>query len=991
MKNNIHEICFRDVENDWDSALPVGNGRIGAMVFYKNHVLHIALNHYDCYYQALPKLKKKTEEEREKEAGEKQGSFSARAFEDPAKFRETYEELCRLADTARESGDTSFCHYARTLHPIAENSRPNYKGTSYPMGGEYLLTLNVKVNANYSCLKLRIEEGEILFEAGEKKARVTAKVIAAREPDGVLIELAQTEEGLWQSGKWVEFGRDTARSGETSAVWDKMQKLPGALLALSLQPGMGAAEKAAVEILKNKAEVRAAHKAYWKKFWHSSVILPDKFLERLWHMQLYLLDCSNAKGSGYPEQSWGLSGLWDIRRPNMWGSMWYWDVNIQSAFWGAYSAGHPEILKLFCDGYLAYAEEIHSYTRQVYGREGWALDYPHTLYHCIQPWCAQFLWLYYQYSGDEKFLCEKAYPVFSEQIAFFRELAKRDEEGIWHIEYDISPEQGPVTKDSVITVACVKKLLRIAIEAAKVLAHPEEERAEYEEILRHMPQYPLAKTESRYKDSALAQDNLFLRHPSLLMPLFPAEEIDIDSSDKRKIWENTLRYAVDHTETGTFGMGWLAAAAAKLGWGDEAVEILYERGLDYVLHENGLAYEESPRFLNYCHLTKPAHYLPVMMEAAGGIVNAVNLMLVQASAEGVLRVFPAVPGNKREQPESALAQKAQYREDWKKARGDYGNWEDMGFYGLMMPGGFVVSAQRKKARIVFIRIESTREAVLKLYLPEELAEDGMGEVITRGMKAGEAICFGDSAGFGEEYGETSKALHEGESEILIHKAVETGRRIFLGADRHTKYFKSVDSFTCPYLFGNELQYQMTPYVFDFGVCNGDKNYDNAYPAQTVRSGGCVLYCGGPRRVSVEEYPSERCCAEGSTVDAAFLIRGYGFLDTKDIRAVERNGPDDLRKDFLESAEEAVFVLNLPKGKYDFLIVSGDEKEASYSEFCLLRQGTKADTGFLAPGQYSCKILPAVQEEDGELRLRICTKEKYRWKLNAIFVNKQYSL
>lgn len=52
---------------------------------------------------------------------------------------------------------------------------------------------------------------------------------------------------------------------------------------------------------------------------------------------------------------------------------------------------------------------------------------------------------------------------------------------------------------------------------------------------------------------------------------------------------------------------------------------------------------------------------------------------------------------------------------------------------------------------------------------------------------------------------------------------------------------------------------------------GDKNYDNAYPAQTVRS-------GGPGRVGVEEYPAELCCAEGSTVEAAFLRRGYGFLE-----------------------------------------------------------------------------------------------------------------
>ena len=95
-------------------------------------------------------------------------------------------------------------------------------------------------------------------------------------------------------------------------------------------------------------------------------------------------------------------------------------------------------------------------------------------------------------------------------------------------------------------------------------------------------------------------------------------------------------------------MGWLAAAAAKLGLGKDALMLLYEKGIDYVLHDNGLAYEESPRFLNYCHLTKPAHYLPVMMEAAGGILNAINLMLLQTTPSGEIRVFPAVPKGKEE-------------------------------------------------------------------------------------------------------------------------------------------------------------------------------------------------------------------------------------------------------------------------------------------------------------------------------------------------------
>ncbi len=81
-----------------------------------------------------------------------------------------------------------------------------------------------------------------------------------------------------------------------------------------------------------------------------------------------------------------------------------------------------------------------------------------------------------------------------------------------------------------------------------------------------------------------------------------------------------------------------------------------------------------------------------------------NLMLVQTSAEGVLKVFPAVPEKERELPEKILAQKVQYREERKKPGACYESWKDMGFVGLMAPGGFVVSARRRDDRILFIRI-----------------------------------------------------------------------------------------------------------------------------------------------------------------------------------------------------------------------------------------------------------------------------------------------
>lgn len=979
-QKQCHEICFQDVENDWDNALPVGNGRLGAMVFFKDHALHISLNYYDCYYRHLPRPAGLSS------GGRSVCTDSSQVFNDPARSLDTYEELCKKTDRLRKCGDTAHMHYSRMLRPATGRNRPSYQGTSYPEGGELLLFPDKALKNGSSCLKLLIEEARIIFEAQSGQKTVKAEIIAARQPDGILIKLSQSENGLWEENSWLNDAL------ESDACFFSTPDLPFAgrtlTLAATLLPTPSDPSKTLHTLLTKEPEILDNHRIYWENFWCSHVSLPDAFLEHLWFLQLYLLECSNAKGSLYPEQSWGLNGLWDIKKPNMWGSTWYWDVNIQSSFWGTYTAGHPEFLKLFCDGYLSYEQDIRQYTRQVYGIDGWALDYPHTLYHCIQPWCAQFLWLYFQYTGDTLFLAQKAYPVFQEQIAFFRYLATKEEDGTLHINYDISPEQGPVTTDSVITISCIRKLFKITLEAARLLGRPQKETDGLEDLLSHLPGYPKTKDQRRYKDSHLAPDTLFFRHPSLLMPLFPGEEIEAPSpalssfshtgnlpgtgtEDSLQCWKETLQFTATHTETGTFGMGWLSAGAAKLGLGKDALMLLYEKGLDHTLHDNGLCYEESPRFLNYCHLTKPAHYLPVMMEAAGGILNAVNLMLLQTTPSGEIRVFPALPKGKEE----INLYQVQYEAELEDARTGYEDWADAGFDGFLAPGGFRVSARQENFRVAFLKVESTRDARLKLLLPGELAPDGKPKSLERLMKKGEVISFGNDSDL-----KTETCFPKWQAQPLGHLAAWTHRRLFLGADPHTKYYQAVDAFTCPYLFGNEWKYPQTPFIFDFGPDStpeaGCKDYGTAYARQTIFTGQCILYCNGPKRVGSWLYSVQK---------------GYGFTEPDGIKGQRRKGPDALREDFLEGEQPALFRLKLPRGRYCLLIISGDEEEPSYTSFLLPGHGTQADTGILPAGRYGNVPLPFILPRDGEVLLLISSKPGYRWKLNAIFVNKEGGL
>ncbi|MCR2803555.1 glycosyl hydrolase family 95 catalytic domain-containing protein [Paenibacillus soyae] len=956
-----HRICFDGVDNRWNTALPLGNGKFGAMVFFEERTLHIALNHYDCYYPILPRYARQSEKSAAK----------------------TYEELRAQVDRARGEPGYERSHYTDTLNPAPPDSRPSYRTTSYPMAGEILLPLGPEMKPDDYSLALNIEEAKVVFVARGGDQEVGCTIWIAQRLDGLFVQLSQSEPGLWGDAGLVIpserglGGYSVSQGLETDTHWLRSSFQPESerdlshvitvetaltvtrdCLVASVSTESAVAQTRLLRSMEH--ELEAEHAEAWKAFWRSTVELPDKFLETLWHLHMYLIGCASGLGSAYPEQACGLNGLWDIRRPSLWGSMWYWDVNIQQAFWPVFSSNHLELAKLFCEGYLKYGQDAERFARDVYGADGWALDYPHALYNCIQPWCAQFLWQYYSYSGDIEFLMDTAYPVFQKQIRFFKQLARPDENGILHIDPDISPEQGPVSRDSVITIASIKQLLRYAAQAAEALSRPACESEEYRRLLDALPEYARTADGSRLKDSALAPDDLFLRHPSVLMPIFPAEEVSRHSPEEvLDVMRNTLKYVSSHTETGMFGFGWVACAAAKLGEGTAALRILYEEGLDYILHSNGLGYEESERFINYCLVTKPPLYPPAMTEPSGGIVMAVNTMLLQA--DEYIEVFPAVPDGY----DGLWEPQAEYRHlDW-HLQGRYPKWEDCRFTGLLAPGGFEVSAERKAGEISWIRVTASRQEKLCLLLPAHLSPLGNQMVYTKVMEPGETVSFGMP---GTAQSGASPSVQE-------RQAAFTHRRVYLGEDRHTEFHKAVDACTCAFRLGNAHQYPITPYVFDFGLAEDERNYDSTYPKQHFRTGKSLLFFGAPKRVGLEAYTGDR---------------GYGFASLEGLAAQDRSAPDDMRRDFIEGSADGEFWIELPRGKYNLLVVSGDEEGESVTHIGLPHLSGRMPGEVMRAGRYQCRTIPFVHERDGAFRLGLSTEAGFRWKLNALFLNKEYT-
>jgi len=1019
-----HAIYFKSQENHWDNALPLGNGVFGCMVYYEKNRLHLPMNHYEVYYnisdQVLPQDKLNALPEI-KEPGTARAERTRIARGNTPKPGEPfYSYRLQREDAVLDSANAGSQKRDTTPYDIG------WFSGSYPATGNITYAFADTLKGGESLLALYTEDAKVHLSLKNEADTLTMDTIVARE-DCIISHITQSSDHLvsaiildlepyrdldapevvFTQIDSCTFGYTVVRMlGSKAFRFAGILELKGAEGMLETDGFTGtiricSAQKDFYAVASVVTDFRyedvlacgvaqsrkytaslqqlySAHSDYWKGFFAASTItLPDKFLEHIYYINQYALDCCSGENGVMKHHACGLNGLWSVKHPNLWGSMWYWDVNIQAAFAGVFSSNRLNLAKVFSDGLRTYLDLARRGSREVHNMTGLAGDYPYDFYHCVWPWCAQYLWYLYEYSLDEKYLREEAYPVFLELCEFFTQAFVYDgETDRYHIYPDISPEQGPLAHDTTITVASVKYLLQFTLQAAQILGDHAPVLEKCRRLLAKMPEYALTAPDKygvHLKDSPDAPDQLWLRHPSLLMPLFPIGEFGLDSDgETRKILSNTIDYLEDNCEIGIFGGSWLAAGAARLGRGQTALRLIYERGVDHMLRSNGLTAEQTDHFINFCLTARQPLYYPCMMEFTGEMLAAVNEMLLQ-SDHGLIRVFPALPDG---DPEFArLHRQGQGLNEYDDRYAYYAPWDTVRFDTMLAKGAFEVSASRENGALAWIRIHSQKGGRAQVTCP----------YFVEGMQVfadGEAIAFTVEEGvysFDTDAGKTyliacAKDAYTGPaaqvygSEVLTRRTY-TKRSIFLGEDTDTPYYKALDGFLRAWYYGNIRMENRTVYKFDFGCAEG-KDYGAAFPRQAnCGEAMCMKYLGF-HPVSPLEFT---------------VKRGFGFEDASMVSTADRGGPDLLRRDFADGTEEAVFSVEVPRGQYELLVVSGDGEEDSVS-YVWAEHGRSAGGELVKKGRFQAKLLPLVLEDDGRIRLHISTKPGYRWKLNTLMIN-----
>ena len=194
----------------------------------------------------------------------------------------------------------------------------------------------------------------------------------------------------------------------------------------------------------------------------------------------YLLIAGSRPGT----QPANLQGIWNDQMKPPWDSKWTTNINTQMNYWPAEVTNLAECHEPLFDLIEECAITGRKTAQAHYGARGWVLHHNTDLWrgtapinnsdHGIWPtggaWLCRHLWDHYLFSGDHDFLARRAYPVMKEAALFFVDSLVRDPQTGWLISTPSnSPEQGGLVAGPAMDHQIIRDLFANTIEATRLL------------------------------------------------------------------------------------------------------------------------------------------------------------------------------------------------------------------------------------------------------------------------------------------------------------------------------------------------------------------------------------------------------------------------------------------------------------------------------------------------------------------------------------------